>query len=134
MLFAELKNKEPVQADGDRLVAVRDLPPSGVVEVETSHHGTLAVGMADGKPFATANRCRHHLARLGRGQVRDGCVESPAHRVSYDVRTGKMKSGPIGMVFGAPPYSKSVQTFANVAWQIRVFAVELRGGEIWLKR
>lgn len=131
-MFPELKTKDPFIADGARLVAVDALPPSGVAEVETKQHGTLAVGMADGKPFATSNVCRHQLAKLGRGQIRDGCLECPWHRARYDVTTGKMRSGPKGILFGFPPYSKGVKTFANVAWKIRVFAVELRDGAIWL--
>lgn len=133
MGFPELRTKDPVHADGDRLVAVAALPPSGVVEVQTAEHGTLAVGVAHGEPFATSNVCRHQLAKLGQGQVRDGCLECPWHRARYDVRSGKMKSGPKGLIFGLWPYSKGVKTFANVAWRIRVFPVELRDGVIWLK-
>ena len=62
----------PVEADGDRLVRVDDLGADRVVEVRTERHGTLAVGLAGGVPFATSNLCRHQAAKLGRGQVRDG--------------------------------------------------------------
>ncbi|CAA9463288.1 MAG: hypothetical protein AVDCRST_MAG38-398 [uncultured Solirubrobacteraceae bacterium] len=132
MGFPELRTIDPVHADGARLVGVTDLPPSGVVEVRTEQHGTLAVGIADGTPFATSNVCRHQLAKLGQGQVRDGCLECPWHRARYDVRTGRMRSGPKGRIFGFPPYSLGVKTFANLAWRIRVFPVELRDGAIWL--
>ena len=69
---------------------------SGVTEVETSH-GTLAVGISDGVPFATSNRCRHLLASLGKGRIaEDGCLECPRHGARYDVRTGAMTRGPQG--------------------------------------
>src|SRR3954471_20342627 len=129
--FPELKTTDPVHADGDRLVAVADLPPSGVVEVETDRHGTLAVGMADGTAFAVGNVCRHQFAKLGQGQIRDGCLECPWHRARYDVRTGAMVSGPKGRIFGFPPYSRAVQLFGNT-FRIQRVPVELRGGAIWL--
>ena len=117
----------------ERLVAVGDLPPSGVVEVETEQHGTLAVGVADGTPFAVSNVCRHQFAKLGKGQIREGCLECPWHRARYDVRTGDMVSGPKGRIFGFPPYSKLIEGFANHAWRLKRYDVELRDGEIWLR-
>jgi 3-phenylpropionate/trans-cinnamate dioxygenase ferredoxin subunit len=130
--FPELKTTDPVHADGDRLVAVADLPPSGVVEVETHRHGTLAVGMAGGTPFAVGNVCRHQAAKLGQGQVRDGCLECPWHRARYDVRTGEMLSGPKGRIFGFPPYSRFVQAFGNT-FRIKRVPVDLRDGVIVLR-
>jgi 3-phenylpropionate/trans-cinnamate dioxygenase ferredoxin component len=131
MGFPELRTKDPVIADGRRLVEVAALPPSGVVEVQTDGHGTLAVGMANDRPFAVGNVCRHQFAKLGQGQIRDGCLECPWHRARYDVRTGAMVSGPKGRIFGFPPYSRAVQAFGNVA-RIRRWPVELRDGAIWL--
>jgi nitrite reductase/ring-hydroxylating ferredoxin subunit len=131
MGFPELVTKDPVIAQGARLVEVDALPASGVVEVETEAHGTLAVGMADGEPFAVGNICRHQFAKLGQGQVVDGCLECPWHRARYDVRTGAMLSGPKGRIFGFPPYSRAVQAFGNVA-RIRRVDVEVREGAIWL--
>src|SRR5688572_22252311 len=129
----EIKTDDPVVADGRRLVAVADLPESGVVEVETEEHGTLAVGMAGGQPFAVSNLCRHQFAKLGQGQIREGCLECPWHRARYDVRTGRMVSGPKGRIFGFPPYSRTVQAAANATAKLRRFDVELRDGVIWLR-
>ena len=131
MGFPELRTKDPVIAQGARLVDVDALPPSGVVEVETEQHGTLAVGMADGEPFAVGNVCRHQFAKLGQGQVVDGCLECPWHRARYDVRTGAMVNGPQGRIWGFPPYSRSVQAFGNTV-RIRRFRVAVRAGAIWL--
>ncbi len=131
MGFPELVTKDPVIAQGARLVEVAALPPSGVVEVRTEEHGTLAVGMADGEPFAVGNVCRHQFAKLGQGQIVDGCLECPWHRARYDVRTGAMLSGPKGRIFGFPPYSRAVQAFGNVV-RIARHEVELRDGAIWL--
>jgi nitrite reductase/ring-hydroxylating ferredoxin subunit len=129
----EVVSDRPFVAVGDRLVPVAELPPSGVAEVETQQHGTLAVGMVDGVPFAVSNVCRHQFAKLGQGQIRQGCLECPWHRAHYDVRTGAMVSGPKGRIFGFPPYAKTVQATANAVAKLRVFDVELRDGAIWLR-
>jgi nitrite reductase/ring-hydroxylating ferredoxin subunit len=127
-----VRTKDPAVAKGDRLIAVGDLPPGGVAEVETAEHGTLAVGIAGDTPFAVSNVCRHQFAKLGRGQVRDGCLECPWHRARYDVSSGAMVSGPKGRIFGFPPYSKGIQTYTNGVAKLRTFPVELRDGAIWL--
>jgi len=133
MGIPEVVHGRTVFADGKRLVALDELPEGdAVIEVRTDAHGVIAVGMADGEPFATSNVCRHQFAKMGRGQVRDGCLECPWHRARYDVRTGKMVSGPKGRVWGFPPYSKAVETFGSAVAPLRVFDVELRDGAIWL--
>ena len=130
----ELRTKDPVYAQGRRLLAVEELrgDAQGVREVETEEHGTLAVGIADGEPFAVSNVCRHQFAKLGQGQIRGGCLECPWHRARYDVRTGEMVSGPKDRIFGFPPYSKFIQTYTNGIARLRTFPVELREGAIWL--
>jgi nitrite reductase/ring-hydroxylating ferredoxin subunit len=132
-LFPPVTHDDPVVADGRRLVAVDGLGARGVVEVRTETHGVLAVGITpDGTPFAVSNLCRHQFAKLGRGRVTDqGCLECPWHRADYDVKTGAMKSGPKGRVFGFKPYSAAIKAFGNVA-KLRRFDVEVRDGAIWL--
>ena len=132
MAVPELRTKDPIRAEGDRLVAVADLPASGVTEVETEAHGTLAVGLAGGEPFAVSNVCRHQFAKLGQGQIRENCLECPWHRARYDVRTGEMVSGPKGRIFGFPPYAKAIKGYANAVAKLSRHPVELRDGAIWL--
>ncbi len=127
-----LRSRDPFTADGARLVRVADLGPDQVVEVATQDHGVLAVGLADGLPFATGNLCRHQGAKLGRGQVRDGCLECPWHRARYDVRTGAMVEGPKGRVFGFAPYAQAVKLWANSPVRLRTFDVRLSDGWIEL--
>ena len=125
-------NNDPVRADGARLIGLDQLGESGVKEVRTQELGVLAVGMADGKPFATSNVCRHQLGELGRGRVtEDGCLECPWHRARFDVSSGRMVEGPKGRIFGFKPYSEGVKAFGNVA-RLRTFPVEVRDGAIWL--
>jgi len=132
MALPPVRSDHPVPARGTRLVAVDDLPPTGVCEVETEPHGTLAVGMADGVPFATGNVCRHQAAKLGRGVVEDGCLQCPWHRARFDVRTGDMVRGPQGKIFGFPLYSAGIQVWANTLARLRVFPVRLEDGWIVL--
>jgi 3-phenylpropionate/trans-cinnamate dioxygenase ferredoxin component len=130
---APVTHGDPIQADGNRLVALADLGEHGVVEVRTERHGVLAVGMADGLPFAVSNVCRHQFAKLGLGRVtEDGCLECPWHRARYDVRSGRMVSGPKGRIFGFKPYSATVRTVANAALPLRTHPAVVRDGAIWL--
>ena len=130
---APVTHGSPLVAEGDRLADVAALGPHGVVEVRTEEHGVLAVGLAEGEPFAVSNVCRHQFAKLGQGRVTgDGCLECPWHRARYDVRTGRMTSGPKGRIFGFKPYSATVQTVANTAIPLRTHPVVLRDGAIWL--
>ena len=132
MGIPEVVHGPTVRARGRRLVALDELPEDGVVEVETAAHGVIAVGVVDGEPFAVSNVCRHQFAKLGRGQVRDGCLECPWHRARFDVRTGRMVSGPKGRIFGFPPYSKAVEVFGSAIAPLHVYDVELRDGAVWL--
>ena len=128
-----VKTKDPVRAQGDRLISLDELGPGGVREVETEAHGTLAVGIAHGEPFAVSNVCRHQFAKLGRGRVtEEGCLECPWHRAHYNVRTGKMVSGPKGRIFGFGPYSRAVQATNNTAIPLKSFSVVARDGAIHL--
>ena len=128
------RHGDPIRAQGDRLVAVADLPPTNVAEVRTERHGVIAVGMRRGEPFAVSNVCRHQFGKLGRGRVtEDGCLECPWHRSRYDVATGAMVEGPKGRIFGFPPYSAAVKAVNNAAVKLTSYEVELRDGAIWLR-
>ena len=80
----------------ERLIARAELPESGVTSLDTSA-GRLAVGLADGQPFAVSPVCRHLRGDLAKGRVaEDGCLECPLHAARFDVRTGAMTRGPQG--------------------------------------
>ena len=117
------------EQSGTRLVSVPDLGDSQVTVVEDTPHGTMAVGMSGGKPFATSNRCRHLFASLGEGHVtEDGCLECPWHASRYDVASGKMVRGPQGAF---KPLAGLVKATTG-AIPLKTFPVELRDGAIWL--
>ena len=117
------------EQSGTLLVGVADLGDSQVTVVEDTPHGTMAVGMSGGKPFATSNRCRHLFASLGEGHVtEDGCLECPWHASRYDVASGKMVRGPQGAF---KPLAGLVKATTG-AIPLKTFPVELRDGAIWL--
>ena len=110
-------------------MAVDQLGDSGVTVVEETPHGTLAVGISGGEPFAVSNRCRHLFASLGKGQVTDdGCLECPSHAARYDVATGKMTRGPQGAF---KPLAGVVKSTTG-ARSLDTYPVEIRDGAIWL--
>ncbi len=81
----------------ERLIAVADLPDTGVTSVRASV-GRVAVGLAGGEPFAVSPVCRHLRGDLAKGHVtEDGCLECPLHAARFDVRSGAMTRGPQGV-------------------------------------
>jgi nitrite reductase/ring-hydroxylating ferredoxin subunit len=117
------------EQSASRLVAVAELGDSQVAVVEETRHGTLAVGISGGEPFAVSNRCRHLFASLGEGQMtEDGCLECPWHASRYDVRSGKMVRGPQGAF---KPLAGVVKATTG-AIPLKTFPVEVRDDAIWL--
>jgi nitrite reductase/ring-hydroxylating ferredoxin subunit len=47
-----------------------------------------------GEVFASHNICTHAHACLSEGYLEDGVIECPLHQAQFDVRTGKVLSGP----------------------------------------
>lgn len=113
---------------GEKLIAISDLPEGSVQQVETSK-GTLAVGVSNGVPFATSNRCRHLFAKLGEGRVaEDGCLECPWHQARYDVRTGAMTRGPQGAF---KPIAGVIKNTAGLK-KLKLYPVVERDGVLYL--
>jgi 3-phenylpropionate/trans-cinnamate dioxygenase ferredoxin component len=112
-----------------RLVSLDELDERGVTSVQTPH-GTLAVGISGGEPFAVSNRCRHLFASLGTGRVaEDGCLECPWHDARYDVRSGAMTRGPQGAF---KPLAGFVKGTTGTR-PLKTFPVTVRDGAIWLE-
>lgn len=67
---------------------------------QVRRQGQWAVGQTPaGADFAVSRRCRHQLADLSEGTVdADGCLVCPWHQSRYDVRDGRMVSGPRGFL------------------------------------
>lgn len=118
-----------MSAEATPLAKVADLGESGVTVVQKTPHGTLAVGISEGEPFAVSNRCRHLGASLGRGKVdSDGCLECPWHGALFDVGSGEMTRGPQGAF---KPIAGVVKGTLG-SFKLKTFPVEIRDGEIVL--
>ena len=106
----------------------RDLPPGAVRRA-----GRWTVGNADGELFAVSPRCRHQLADMSTGTIdADGCLVCPWHQSRYDVRTGKMVTGPRGFLGyhgPTPGYTQLVLSYAKVL-KLRVRKALRRGDDV----
>ena len=85
--------------------------------------GPWAVGNADGELFAVSRRCRHLYADLADGTIDDdGCLTCPWHESKYDVKTGRMVSGPQGVFAKIPGL--------GVAFKMVTWVLPLRRGRV----
>ena len=99
--------------------------------------GRWAVGNSRGSDFAVSRRCRHQLADLSEGHVdAQGCLVCPWHQSRYDVRTGRMVTGPRGFLgwHGATPgYTGLVRALGRVL-PLRVGRVQRDGDGVHVDR
>ncbi len=113
--------------DQPRLAAA-DLPPGRVRRL-----GRWAVGNHDGELFAVSPRCRHQLADLSQGHLdADGCLVCPWHQSRYDVRDGRMVSGPRGFLVyrgRTPGYTGLVLAYGR-RLRLRVARLTRRGEQL----
>lgn len=54
----------------------------------------VALYRIDGEVFASHNICTHSHACMSDGYLENGVIECPLHQATFDVRTGKVLSGP----------------------------------------
>src|SRR5713226_1152714 len=81
----------------DRLVPVTgatDLCP-GQMKWVVVHRERVLLANVDGTFYALKDACGHRQATLSRGTLKGHVVECPLHFAEFDVRTGKLLSGPI---------------------------------------
>ena len=98
-------------ADWKPVATLADLPAGGRKLVRLDGHSLLLFNLA-GAVHAVADSCPHAGAWLGSGQL-DGChLRCPAHGMSFDVRTGRMR-GADGLT-------------------LRVYPVRSEGDAVWV--
>jgi len=90
---------------------MNDLRESGCVTAQTEGH-TLALFNYNDRVFAVDNRCPHMGFPLHQGSVKDGILTCHWHHARFDLASGG--------------------TFDLYADDVRAFATELRGDEIWV--
>jgi nitrite reductase/ring-hydroxylating ferredoxin subunit len=73
---------------------VSDLAPGTMKWVAVDRQRILLANV-DGTFYAILDTCGHRQAALSRGTLRGHIVECPLHFAEFDVRTGKLVSGPV---------------------------------------
>jgi nitrite reductase/ring-hydroxylating ferredoxin subunit len=75
----------------------------------------ILIANVDGHFYALQDVCGHRQAPLSKGRLDGHVVECPLHFAQFDVRTGKLLSGP-------------------VAADVPTYEVRVEGGTLYLKR
>ncbi|PJF42130.1 MAG: biphenyl 2,3-dioxygenase [Phototrophicales bacterium] len=68
----------------------------------------VAIYNIDGQFYAIEDRCTHDDGPLAEGTLKGCIVECPRHGARFDVRTGKVLSGPAGTV-DVPTYQVKIE-------------------------
>jgi nitrite reductase/ring-hydroxylating ferredoxin subunit len=76
------------------VASVSELAPGTMTWVAVERERVLLANV-DGTFYALQDACGHRQAALSRGTLRGHVVECPLHYAEFDVRTGKLLSGPI---------------------------------------
>jgi nitrite reductase/ring-hydroxylating ferredoxin subunit len=63
----------------------------------------VALYRLDGEVFATHDICTHAEACMSDGYLEDGVIECPLHQARFDVRTGRVLSGPTDVPLATYP-------------------------------
>jgi nitrite reductase/ring-hydroxylating ferredoxin subunit len=106
---------------------VEDLTPGTVVGA-----GPYVVGNSRGERFALSRRCRHLRADLARGSIDDeGCLVCPWHRSRYDVKTGRMVTGPQGWFAKVPGLDLAFESMTKVV-PLKKGRLEERDGTLFV--
>jgi nitrite reductase/ring-hydroxylating ferredoxin subunit len=75
---------------------VSDLQPGQMKWVAVDRERVLLVNVA-GAFYALKDQCGHQWAPLSRGKLHGHTVECPLHYACFDVRTGRLLNGPVGV-------------------------------------
>jgi 3-phenylpropionate/trans-cinnamate dioxygenase ferredoxin subunit len=70
-----------------------ELAPGAMTWVAIDRERVLVVNV-EGAFYALQDRCGHRQALLSRGTLQGHVIECPLHFAQFDVRTGKLLSGP----------------------------------------
>jgi nitrite reductase/ring-hydroxylating ferredoxin subunit len=83
-----------------------DLQPGQMKWVAVDRERVLLVNV-DGIYYALKDQCGHQRAPLSRGKLHGHVVECPLHFACFDVRTGRLLSGPVAV--DVPSYEVRVE-------------------------
>ena len=75
------------------VIAASELPPGAMRWVVVDRERVLLANV-DGAFYALRDACGHRQMQLSKGRLDGHVVECPLHFATFDVRTGKLMSGP----------------------------------------
>ena len=75
------------------VIKVHDLSPGQMTWVAVNRERVVLANV-DGTFYALSDACGHQRAPLSKGTLEGCAVECPLHFARFDVRTGKLLSGP----------------------------------------
>ena len=96
------------------VAAASELPPGHTKVVAVDRERVLLTNV-EGTVYALRDACGHRGASLARGTLDGHVIECPLHFALFDVRTGKLLSGP-------------------VAADVATYEVRVDGGTVYVKR
>jgi nitrite reductase/ring-hydroxylating ferredoxin subunit len=79
-----------------RVCKVSDLQPGQMKWVAVDRERVLLVNV-EGTYYALKDECGHQRAPLSKGKLQGHIVECPLHFACFDVRTGRLLSGPVAV-------------------------------------
>jgi nitrite reductase/ring-hydroxylating ferredoxin subunit len=88
------------------VTAASSLAPGAMKWVVVDRERVLLANVA-GDFYALRDACGHRQAPLSKGKLHGHVIECPLHFATFDVRTGKLLSGPISA--DVPTYEVQVQ-------------------------
>jgi len=83
-----------VKSTGFVKVAELSDVPVGKMKMFKISEKEYLVANVNGKYYAMGNRCTHANADLSKGSLEGNVVTCPRHKSKFDVKTGKVISGP----------------------------------------
>jgi len=101
-------------ADGFVPVAKASDLPVGAMKWVALGRERVVIANVDGAFYALLDACGHRQAALSKGTLAGYVIECPLHFAQFDVRTGKLLSGP-------------------VATDVPTYEVRIEGDTIYLK-
>ena len=76
------------------VVRAAEVPPGAMRWVVVDRR-RLLIANVDGTFYALDDACGHRQASLSKGSLRGHVIECPLHFAQFDVRTGRLLSGPV---------------------------------------
>ena len=123
---------------------VSDLEP-GQKKRFTVGKTRVLLANADGTFYALRDHCGHQRAALSKGKLEDHVIECPLHFARFDVRTGKMLSGPDferlqmpGMDFSVPGAAEFMQHMGEILSDVETedvptYEVRIKGDTVEIR-